>query len=326
MTVISSPKLRTRPAFADLPLGPNDPPVSAWGLWGYEDQLGSLNLLTPKVVKRAAAEIISGETVPLSLPLDAFIQPMNPVRKPCSHNIIAKGHANDDELDINTQGSSHWDGLRHYPYQATLSYYNGVTQNDISGPNSSYKLGIQNVAAKTITGRGVLLDWFLWAQKKNIMIDHFSTDAIPLDQLLAVASSQNVNFLPGDILFIRTGWLSSYRCLSNEEQAALSRRQLRASCGVEASEASMKWHWDCAFSAVASDTVAYEAWPSPKLFGVSMHEVFLSGWGMPIGESFDLELLASKCESEQRWTFMVTSVPLNIPGGVASPPAAVAIF
>lgn len=56
---------RSRPSFADLPLRPNDPPASAWGLWGDEDELGTLNLLTPETVKRAGFEILSGETVPL---------------------------------------------------------------------------------------------------------------------------------------------------------------------------------------------------------------------------------------------------------------------
>lgn len=48
------------------------------------------------------------------------------------------------QLRINTQGSTHWDGLRHYPYQKTLQYYNGVIQDDISGPQANKKLGIQS--------------------------------------------------------------------------------------------------------------------------------------------------------------------------------------
>lgn len=52
-------------------------------------------------------------------------------------------------------------------------------------------------------------------------------------------------------------------------------REMRTSCGVEATEESIRWHWDNAFAAVATDTVAYEAWPSPKAWGVSMHEVSL---------------------------------------------------
>lgn len=76
--------------------------------------------------------------------LDGFVAPMNPARKACDHTIIAKGHANDDEININTQGSSHWDGPRHYPYQGTLQYYNGATQNDISGPKANHKIGVQS--------------------------------------------------------------------------------------------------------------------------------------------------------------------------------------
>jgi len=48
------------------------------------------------------------------------------------------------QLHINTQGSSHWDGPRHYPYQESLKYYNDLTQDDISGPEASNKIGIQS--------------------------------------------------------------------------------------------------------------------------------------------------------------------------------------
>ncbi|RSL82098.1 hypothetical protein CEP52_017050 [Fusarium oligoseptatum] len=294
-----------RPAFEDLPLQKGHPQFSAWGLWGKDDELGTLNLLTPDVRKQAALEIQTGDTIPLNLPIDAFVQPMNPVRKPCSHRIIAKGHANDDELDINTQGSSHWDGLRHYPYQSTLEYYNGATQADISGGTANLRIGVHNLARSTITGRGVLLDWFAWSQQHGIHINPFAAEGIPISQIQAVAQFQNVRFVPGDIILIRTGWLSAYRALPVNEQERLPHRQVRASCGLEASEEAIRWHWENAFAAVASDTVAYEAWPSPRPCGVAMHEVFLSGWGMPIGESFDLEVLAEKCSKEKRWTFYV---------------------
>lgn len=50
---------------------------------------------------------------------------------------------------------------------------------------------------------------------------------------------------------------------------------------------------------------------------LSLHEVLLAGWGMPIGELFDLEKLAQQCEKEQRWSFFLASEPCNVPGGVA---------
>lgn len=183
-----------------------------------------------------------------------------------------------------------------------------------------------DIAKKTITGRGVLLDWYSWASEQGIQLDHFASHGIPLSQLQATAAAQRVQFRRGDILLVRTGWLQAYNALSEAQKAALPHRRVRSSCGVEASEDAIRWHWDNAFSAVASDTVAYEAWPSPRPWGVSMHEVFLGGWGMPIGESFDLERLAVKCKEARRWSFMFVSVPLDVTGGVASPPGAVAIF
>lgn len=49
-------------------------------------------------------------------------------------------------------------------------------------------------------------------------------------------------------------------------------------------------------------------------------------FGMPIGEMWDLEVLKEECERQKRWSFFFTSAPLNVTGGVASPPNALAIF
>lgn len=54
-----------RPAFEDLPLQKGHPQFSAWGLWGKDDELGTLNLLTPDRRKQAALEIQTGDTIPL---------------------------------------------------------------------------------------------------------------------------------------------------------------------------------------------------------------------------------------------------------------------
>lgn len=64
----------------------------------------------------------------------------------------------------------------------------------------------------------------------------------------------------------------------------------------------------------------------PQNPDVFLHEYLLAGWGMPIGELFDLEELSRICQELGRWTFFLASVPLNMPGGVSSPPNAVAIF
>jgi hypothetical protein len=49
------------PGFEDLPLREGDPHHSAWGLYGKNDELGTLNRLTDaRVVEAAKAEIQSG--------------------------------------------------------------------------------------------------------------------------------------------------------------------------------------------------------------------------------------------------------------------------
>jgi len=57
-----------------------------------------------------------------------------------------------------------------------------------------------------------------------------------------------------------------------------------------------------------------------------MHDYLLAGWGCPIGEMWDLEKLAEECEKENKWSFFLTSSTLNVQGGIASPPNAIACF
>lgn len=85
----------------------------------------------------------------------------------------------------------------------------------------------------------------------------------------------------------------------------------------------LEFLWDSQFAAVAGDCPGFEAWPPTEQ---AMHQILLSGFGMPIGELFDLEELSRECEKQQRWTFFFTSQVLNVRGGVASPPNAIAIF
>jgi hypothetical protein len=47
---------------------------------------------------------------------------------------------------------------------------------------------------------------------------------------------------------------------------------------------------------------------------------------MSIGELWDLEALDERCKALNRWTFFLTSAPLNARRGVASPPNVLAIF
>lgn len=103
------------PDFDSLPLDPSGPPGNAWGLFGAQDELGMLNLLTPQVIAAAAKEIQHGVRVSLDWPLD---KPSYPTftRKRFEHQLIHDPTVpmNDDVIHINTQSSTQWDGFRHF--------------------------------------------------------------------------------------------------------------------------------------------------------------------------------------------------------------------
>ena len=53
------------PAYDELPMYKNFPGC-AWAVWGADDQLGTVNLLTRDVVQRAVAEEVRYVYLPLS--------------------------------------------------------------------------------------------------------------------------------------------------------------------------------------------------------------------------------------------------------------------
>lgn len=105
------------PSFDSLPLKKDGPPRNAWGLFGDDDQLGRLNLLTKDKVTAAAGLIKEGTRVALDWPLNKPSAPSFD-RKPFKHEIKRFARPGsciyDDFLDINTQSSTQWDGFRHY--------------------------------------------------------------------------------------------------------------------------------------------------------------------------------------------------------------------
>ena len=161
-------------------------------------------------------------------------------------------------------------------------------------------------------GRGILLDYASWTEQTGRPLPPaFETSPIPASDLRQVAASQGTPIRPGDILFVRTGWGRAYAGLDDAGRAALAAMDPPPAVGLESSKETLRWLWECGFAAVAGDQPSFEAWPCrDKAFW--LHEWLLSGWGMPIGEIFDLESLAEECARRKRWSFFFSSVPLKV--------------
>ncbi|KAI9732646.1 MAG: hypothetical protein M1834_003983 [Cirrosporium novae-zelandiae] len=316
-TPTSSPPLPQQPKFSDLPLDKEGGKWNAWGLYGKKDELGMLRRLTDrKVVESAREEIRTGVRISLNWPLDA--QGTRPLfsRQAFHKHVYQKPPriVHDDVWTFNTQSSSQWDGLRHFGYQKLGKFYNGVTVEEISGEGATNVNGIHVMAEKGIVGRAILLDFHSWRIANNIAYEPFKTGSIPLKYLKATAEAQGTEIKFGDICLIRSGFTVAHSKLTADDIEVEAAKVPPEVSGVEQSEEMIQWIWEN-FSAIGGDQPSLECWPTQKDW--SLHEVLLAGWGCPIGELFDLELLARHCKEVNRWSFFLASEPCNVPGGVA---------
>ncbi|KAK9237773.1 hypothetical protein V1525DRAFT_144934 [Lipomyces kononenkoae] len=296
------------------------PKEAAW-IWGPDDEVGRLNLLSPELVKRVSQSeakfgLVSSLNWDITLPLHP------PFGRPAlKYDIQANPNAliHDDTVVMNTQSGSQFDGFRHFGHISRQVMYNGLTRDEIVGPNRSLRCGMQACSKHGIVGRGVLLDFELYAQQKEIQYDPFKRYGISLEQLKEMAELQGVEFEYGDILLIRTGWMKKYNELLAQGNIAELEQTGAASptaIGIDQGDDMKYWLHDQYFSVVGGDQPAFEAWPSRT--AECLHEYLLACWGVLIGETLDLEDLAEKCKTTGKYSFLFMSAPFNSPGGVAT--------
>jgi kynurenine formamidase len=150
--------------------------------------------------------------------------------------------------------------------------------------------------------------------------EHF---AISTDLLDRVAAAEGVAIETGDVLLVRTGWTGWYAGLTPDERLAIG--PTTPEPGLEPVERMAEWLWDRHVAAVAADNLALESMPLDFREGACLHFWLIPCFGMPIGELWWLDDLAVACARDRRWTFQLVSAPLNVRGGVGSPPNALAI-
>ena len=321
------------PTYAELLRRPGRHRGTSWGVYGDDDQLGSLNHLTDERVVRAARLVRLGRRFNLNLSMTEFDPPLIAHRGQLHHEVFGLNEFHrDDRLDnFFPQASTQIDSLRHFAHP-DFGFYNGFAGERLVA--GTRELGIQNVAEAGIAGRGVLLDVARFLAADGRPVDQGLNQQISVDDLDAAAQSQGVSVEPGDILLLRFGWVNHYVRLGNPYEGR--------SCGLEQSEKTAAWLWDHQISLVAADNIALEAWPADqsalgpviaeeqgRLDTSShtgmLHRILIPLLGIHIGELWDLDELAQFCADAGRYEVFVTAEPLNLPGGVGSPANAIAI-
>ena len=324
-----------RPPFDALPSG------ASWEFHGAGDQLGTANALTADRVAAAARLIRTGRRFGLDYAVDAFEPYPTGTRKPLQHHVFANNEFHrDDWVDsFYLQSSSQLDALRHIG-QPGRGFYGGLSPAENSADSTA--LGIHSYAEAGLAGRGVLLDLPRYFDREGLEFEGapYATErTIPVDAAMLdrIAASQGVEFRGGDLLLLRTGWAGHFLAKTPAERAATP---WRLSPGLAQKRDVLRWLWDREVALVAADNLAVEADPVidsdfrspddvPPDRGVDhagmLHRPLIALLGMAVGELWRLDDLAADCAADGVWEFFLTVKPLNLPGGVGSPPNAIAI-
>ena len=317
------------------------PEGSNWGDFGQDDQLGTLNHLDSQARLAAVAEIKTGLSFSLSLPLTVPRAPvLNPRRKgpsivPAEKNGVpvyryplaldvpgATDVVSDDRVTLSPQYSTQWDALGHvgsmYDAHGTgqpqPTGYNGYTVSEPGGDSftGTEDLSIAPMARHGIQGRGVMVDLRARFGDERRKVSY--------RDLMDVIDSDGVQVRPGDVLCLHTGLADLALSLRDDEQ-----ERLKTSCCVlDGADAQLlAWIKDSRIAAIAADNHAVElrnhqldADTGPLL---PLHEQCLFKLGLPLGELWHLTPLAQWLRQHGRHAFFLTAAPMYVPGLVGAP-------
>jgi kynurenine formamidase len=322
---------RVRPPSADRVLRYFDE-LSNHGRWGEDDELGTLNHITPQARVAAARLVEHGLVVPLGMDLDpAEPDPLHrgtevalePIRYQMGRMTAAR-----ERFTLVAHGSlTHLDSPAHIGWDGR--FYNGRSVDDTLGPAGAATMSVA-AARHGIVGRGVLLD--IAAARGTTWLD--DGDGIYPEDILEAERRQGVTLRRGDIVVCRTGYLARM-----------------AAGGADDHYAGVGYHVSCLpllhereVAVIASDALndmnpsgyALAEPATPAMFehldvataslAFPVHAVALAAMGAWLLDHVEVEELAATCLRLGRWEFLLTIEPLRLRGATGSHVNPLAIF
>lgn len=300
--------------------------LSNWGRWGKDDQLGTLNLITPQKRLQAARLVRDGVSVSCARPIPRGEQAPD-ITNPFLHFMTGtgEGFAGQKSEPGRMQGTGDFYGIAYHGYYFTHLdanchiLYNGQMYNGQSAAlvtaREGAKAGAIGLVHMGVVTRGVLLDiprarGVKWLEPGK---DH---QIFPED-LDAAEQAQKVRVEQGDALLIRTGHWRRRKELG-AWPLAQGRAGLHGAC--------LPWLRERGVAMLGSDSAndavpsGYEAYIQP------VHQIGIPILGLWLMDNGNLEELAAACEQRSRWQFMFMLAPLRVETGTGSPVNPLAIF
>ena len=269
--------------------------VKNWGRWGPDDELGTLNFITPETVRTAAALVRSGRRATMSIPMNTVAGPDNP--SPVIYHVV-QGHDIDigsssltfatDFVGLAFHGDchTHMDALNHIAYRGLV--YNGRPAQEVMTSRGGTALDV-TAYSEGLVGRGVLLDVPRFRGVKWLE----PGEAVTRAELEAVEQAERVRLGEG-----------------------------KAGLHVD----TIPWMHERKIAAFLPDGDGETVPSNVEGMLYPIHPLQVTAMGMFVSDSLQLEDVARACEEEGRFEFMVVGLPLRLPGGTGSPWNPIAIF
>jgi kynurenine formamidase len=298
---------------------------SNWGRWGTEDELGTLNLITP--AKRLAATRLVKDGVPVTCARPIVTDITADTTFQVLRFMVDSGEGRDTasaERRLARRGASEFIGMVFHGYTVTHvdtpahffwdgRIYNGRSCNLITSREGAQAEAIE-LLHDGVVSRGVLLDV---AGARGVPWLGPGEGVMPAD-LEAAEKAQGVRVEAGDILLARTGY---YARRLGEGPVNPGRD---GSPGPHAALA--PWLRERGVAMWGSDS-HNDVTPTPYPgMGHPFHIVALVGLGLWLIDNMNLEDLARACAERRRWEFLLTIAPLRLRNVTGSPVNPIALF
>lgn len=274
-----------------------------WGTWGSDDELGTLNHITPRSVREAMGLVRSGRLV--SAGHDIVTQADPPARLPALNAMLYTGRnaiTATDLLVVAPHGRTvtHLDAITHTFFGEFV--YPGLRVADVVRADG-LRLGSVHAQRNGIVTRGVLLDV---ARARGV--PYLSgRDTIVEADLTAAERLAGVTVREGDAIVVRAGIVPWQRAEGPED--GLSRPGLAVEC--------LRWIRRKGVAVYAGDV--WDKMPSPfPSTSHPFHAVGIAGMGLVMLDNVDAEPLADAVREEGRAEFLFIASPLRVPKATGS--------
>jgi kynurenine formamidase len=295
---------------------------SNWGKWGPDDEIGSLNYLTPTEVIRGVRHVKQGKVITLQRLInnpggDPVSQGRTEARvsmltdesswdKTEAPQLPGGVHYADDYIETFLHGSSHYDALGHVWCDGKI--WNGYDARSTVG--GMRKASVLPIAEKGVVGRGILLDMARYRGKAALA----KGETFTYEDLQACAASQDTKIENRDILLVRTGFLNAFYEVRRKEFYEDFNEP-----GLTYSLELVRWFQDMEIPNLVTDTIANEVTVEPNTgFVLTLHCALMRNLGVSFTEIIDLNRLAEDCATDNQWTFLYVAAPLKVVAGTGS--------